>query len=97
MKDKRAFIAGSTRAWLRSALTLAREGFRLVLDGREADKVKAAAEAIVNQTGTQAYGVAGDVSDASTADESIKDGRSNSLGGLDILITNAGRATFGVL
>ncbi len=46
-------------------------------------------EAIINETGTHAYGVAGDVSDASTAD-GASNLQWNSLGGLDILITNAG-------
>ena len=90
LKDKRAFIAGSSRGLgYATALTLAREGCRVALNSRDEEKVKAAAEAIINETGTQAYGVAGDVSNASSADEIIKSAV-DSLGGLDILITNAG-------
>src|SRR6185369_4413645 len=90
LKDKRAFIAGSSRGLgYATALTLAREGCRVVINSREEDKVNAAAEAIINETGTQTYGIAADVSNASAADEIIKSVVA-SLGGLDILITNAG-------
>ena len=90
LKDKRAFIAGSSRGLgYATALTLAREGCRVVINSREEDKVNAAAEAIINETGTQTYGIAADVSNASAADEIIKSAI-DSLGGLDILITNAG-------
>ena len=51
--------------------------------------MKAAAEEIVNETGTQAHSIAGDVSDAKTADSLIHS-VVEALGGLDILITNAG-------
>jgi len=90
LKDKRAFIAGSSRGLgYATALTLAREGCRVVINSREEDKVNAAAEAIINETGTQTYGIAADVSNASAADEIIKSVVA-SLGGLDILVTNAG-------
>jgi 3-oxoacyl-[acyl-carrier protein] reductase len=90
LKDKRAFIAGSSRGLgYATALTLAREGCCVVLNSREEEKVKASAETIFHETGTQAYGVAGDVSEASTAERLINSAV-ESLGGLDILITNAG-------
>lgn len=90
LKDKRAFIAGSSRGLgYATALLLAKEGCRVVLNSRDTEKVKAAAETIARETGAQAYGVAGDVSDASMADMLIKSAV-ESLGGLDILITNAG-------
>ncbi len=90
LKDKRAFIAGSSRGLgYATALFLAKEGCKVVVNSRDAEKVKAAAEEIIEATGTQAYGVAGDVSDASTAENLVKS-TVESLGGLDILITNAG-------
>ena len=90
LKDKRAFIAGSSRGLgYATALLLAKEGCRVVLNSRDKKKVNAAAEEITHATGTQAYGAAGDVSDVSTADALIKSAV-ESLGGLDILITNAG-------
>ncbi len=90
LKDKRAFVAGASRGLgYATALTLAREGCRVAINSRDEGRIKAAAETIVNETGTQAYGLAGDVSDESAADALIKS-VIESLGGLDILITNAG-------
>ena len=90
LKDKRAFIAGSSRGLgYTTALLLAKEGCQVVLNSRDAEKVKAAAERISSETGISAIGVAGDVSDASAADALIKSAV-ESMGGLDILITNAG-------
>jgi 3-oxoacyl-[acyl-carrier protein] reductase len=90
LKDKRAFIAGSSRGLgYATAHTLAREGCRVVINSRNGEKVKAAAQTIVHETGAQAFGVAGDVSEASAA-ETLIESAVELLGGLDILITNAG-------
>jgi len=90
LKDKRALVIGSSRGLGHAvALTLAREGCMVAINSRNESKIKAAAEKIASETGTQAYGVAGDVSDASTADNLVRS-VVESLGGLDILITNAG-------
>src|SRR6185503_13570848 len=90
LKDKRALVIGSSRGLGHAvALTLAREGCMLAINSRDESKIKAAAEKIASETGTQAYGFAGDVSDASIADELVAQ-TVEALGGLDILITNAG-------
>lgn len=90
LKDRRAFVAGSSRGLgFATAVTLAREGCRVAVNSREPEKAKAAAQKITKETGTQAYGFAGDVSNASAADELIKSA-ADELGGLDILVTNAG-------
>jgi 3-oxoacyl-[acyl-carrier protein] reductase len=90
LKDKCAFVAGSSRGLgYATALLLAKEGCKVVLNGRKTDTTRAAAETITHETGTQAYGVAGDVSEAPMADMLIQSAV-ESLGGLDILITNAG-------
>jgi 3-oxoacyl-[acyl-carrier protein] reductase len=90
LNDKRAFIAGSSRGLgFVTAWTLAREGCKVVVNSRDKDNASAAAEKITSETGTQAFGVAGDVSDAETADALIQS-VVDALGGLDILITNAG-------
>ena len=90
LTEKRAFVAGSSRGLgYATAWALAREGCRVVVNSRDVDRVKSAAETIIDQTGTQAYGVAGDVSEASMA-EMLIESAVDSLGGLDILITNAG-------
>ena len=90
LKDKRALVIGSSRGLGHAvALTLAREGCMLAINSRDESKIKAAAEKIASETGTQAYGFAGDVSNASMADELVAQ-TVEALGGLDILITNAG-------
>ena len=90
LKDKRAFVAGSSRGLgFATALTLAREGCLVAVNSREEEKANVAAEKIAGETGTQAFGVAGDVGDAERAGSLIKSAVEN-LGGLDILITNAG-------
>ena len=90
LKDKRAFVAGSSRGLgYAVALTLAREGCKVVVNSREAENAKVAAESITNETGTQTFWMVGDVSDASAAENLIQSAV-DVLGGLDILITNAG-------
>lgn len=90
LKDKRAFVAGSSRGLgFAAALTLAREGCNVAVNSREAEKARTAAEKIAHETGARAFGFGGDVSDATAADELISSAV-EALGGLDILITNAG-------
>ena len=90
LKDKRAFIAGSSRGLgFATALTLAREGCKVVVNSREAENARTAAERITNETGRQAWWMVGDVSEASAA-ENLIESAVDVLGGLDILITNAG-------
>ena len=90
LKDKRAFIAGSSRGLgYATALLLAKEGCKVAINSRDVEQVTTAAEAITNETGTKTFGFAGDVSDASNAEMLIRL-TVESLGGLDILVTNAG-------
>jgi 3-oxoacyl-[acyl-carrier protein] reductase len=90
LKDKRAFVAASSRGLgFATAFSLAREGCQVVINSRNAEQVKAAADLIASATGSPAFGLAGDVSDASDATALIQSAV-ESLGGLDILITNAG-------
>jgi 3-oxoacyl-[acyl-carrier protein] reductase len=90
LKDKRAFIAGSSRGLgFATAVTLAREGCTVAVNSREKENAKAAAEKITNETGMQAFGMVGDVSDADAAQNLIQSAVDR-LDGLDILITNAG-------
>lgn len=90
LKDKRAFIAGSSRGLgFATAMALAREGCQVVTNSRDVDRARAAAETINRETGTLAHGLGGDVSEPSMADMLIQSAV-EALGGLDILITNAG-------
>jgi len=90
LKDKRALVAGASRGLGHAlALGLAREGCRLAINGRDGSRLKAAAENISAESGVQVVGLAGDVSDASVPGRLI-DAAVEALGGLDLLVTNAG-------
>ena len=90
LKDKRALVTGASRGLgYATALLLAKEACRVVLNSRDEDKVKAAAEKITRETGTQAYGHAGNVASPSIPEYVIEQ-TIDSLGGLDILVTNTG-------
>lgn len=90
LKDKAALVTGASRGLgFATALALAREGCRVVVNSRNKENVKAAAKILTLKTDTQAFGLAGDVSDASTAENLIARA-ADALGGLDLLFTNAG-------
>ena len=69
LKDKRAFISGSSRGLgYATAHELAKEGCRVVLNSRHVEQAQAAAETIQAETGAQAYGLGGDVSEEAIAE-----------------------------
>lgn len=90
LTNERALVLASSSGLGRAiALELAREGARVVLNSRSQERADAAARAVRDGTGADTYGVAADVS--SDADLSRLVGRAvDHLGGLDILVTNAG-------
>lgn len=90
LKDKRALVTGASRGLgYATALLLAKEGCRVVINGRDEAKVKAAAEKIAGETGASVTGLTGDVSDLSVPEKLIEQAV-KALGGLDLLVTNAG-------
>jgi len=90
LKDKRALVTGASRGLgYAVALGLAREGCRVAINSRDEAKVKAAAEKVHRETGTQVVGLAGDVSLPDVPEKLIQQ-TMQAFGGLDILITNAG-------
>jgi 3-oxoacyl-[acyl-carrier protein] reductase len=90
LKNKRALVLGASRGLgYALALTLAKEGCKVAINSRSEANVTAAAQKIASETGTQAVGLAGDVGDAATA-EKLVEAAVSALGGLDILVTNAG-------
>ena len=89
LKDKRALVTGSSRGLgYAAALALAKEGCKVAINGRDEVKIKATAEKVYKETGTQVIGLAGDVSQAEVPEKLIQQ-TAEVFGGLDILITNA--------
>ncbi|MBW2419286.1 MAG: SDR family oxidoreductase [Deltaproteobacteria bacterium] len=83
---KRAAIAGgSSGLGLATARALAREGVRVAICGRDRSRAEAAAREI----GATAIALVADVSEVEQATGFVSDARSQ-LGGLDILVSNAG-------
>jgi 3-oxoacyl-[acyl-carrier protein] reductase len=90
LKNKTALVTGASRGLgYATALVLAKEGCRVAVNSRDEAKISAAAKKIAGETGTQAIGLAGDVSDPDVP-ECIISETVRALGGLDILICNAG-------
>lgn len=90
LKDKRAFVAGASRGLgFATALGLAKEGCKLVINSRDESNIKFAAEKIASETGAQVSGLAGDVGEKSVVEKLVIEA-AKILGGLDLLLTNAG-------
>jgi 3-oxoacyl-[acyl-carrier protein] reductase len=90
LKDKRALVAGSSRGLgYAVALTLAREGCNVAINARDAVKLRTAADQMSRDSGARVVALVGDVTEISTpaqlVEQAVKD-----LGGLDLLVTNAG-------
>jgi 3-oxoacyl-[acyl-carrier protein] reductase len=85
-----ALVAGSTRGLgYAIALGLAREGAAVALNGRDPQKVSAAVKKLVQETGARTCAVPGDVSDPAVP-AALVAAAAAALGGLDLLVTNAG-------
>jgi 3-oxoacyl-[acyl-carrier protein] reductase len=83
-----AVAAGSSGLGLGSARALAAEGVRVALCGRRADRVEAAA-ADLRAAGGDVVGLVADVSTPEGA-AGFVEAAAEALGGVDILVTNAG-------
>ncbi len=90
LKDKCALVAGSSRGLgYATASRLAQEGCKVVINSRDAEKVKEAAVALEKAVGSQIHGVAGDVSKPGVPDMLVSEA-ARLMGGIDLLVTNAG-------
>jgi 3-oxoacyl-[acyl-carrier protein] reductase len=90
LEGKVAVVMASSQGLGRAAaLGFAREGARLVMNGRRADVLREAADAIRQETGAEIEAVEGDVT--SVADcERLIDRAVERFGAIDALVTNAG-------
>ena len=90
LKGLRALVTGSSRGLgYAVALGLAREGAAVALNSRDASRVAAAAEKVTAATGARTVALTGDVIEADVPAQLIAQ-TVDALGGLDLLVTNAG-------
>lgn len=90
LKGKRAFVAGSSRGLgYAIARGLALEGAAVVINGRNAERLETARKRLNEETGAQIFIAPGDVV-APEVPELLIQQAVQALGGLDLLVTNAG-------
>src|SRR4051812_34301186 len=92
LKDRVAIVTGSSRGLGRAAaVALAREGARVVLNGRSSESLEASVEEIRAEGGA----VEPVLADVSTDQgcQTLVDGAMRAFGQVDILVNNAGGGT----
>jgi 3-oxoacyl-[acyl-carrier protein] reductase len=90
LKDKRALVTGASRGLgYAVALGLAREGCRPAVNGRDEMRLYEASTRIHKETTILPYPLPGDVTDPNFPEQLVNNA-AKFLGGLDILVTNAG-------
>lgn len=90
LKNKTALVTGSSRGLgYATAYLLAQEGARVIINGRNPEKLEAARQRIQKETGSQAAAFAGDLADPAFPDQLVHKAATQ-WDGLDILVTNAG-------
>lgn len=90
LRDKVAVVAASSGGIGRAAAEgFAREGARVVVNGRHQDSLHETAEAIRSETGAQVEEIVGDVSQEDDCRRLI-DGAVERFGSIDTLVSNAG-------
>ncbi len=90
LKNKRALVTGASRGLgYATAQTLLQEGCRVAINSSNEARLKTAVETLRNDTGGEAYPIPADLSAVGSA-ELIVSEAALVLGGLDILICNAG-------
>jgi 3-oxoacyl-[acyl-carrier protein] reductase len=90
LEGKRAFIAGASRGLgYATALGLAKEGAHVAINSRTPKNIEAAAQKLAAQTGVKVAPLAGDIIDPSVPARMVAE-TVEALGGLDLLVTNAG-------
>ena len=90
LTGKCALVTGASRGLgYATALGLAQEGCKVVINSRNPDNLARAAETIVRQTGSMVAGVAGNAADPAMPAQLVQE-TFEKLGGLDLLVTNTG-------
>jgi 3-oxoacyl-[acyl-carrier protein] reductase len=90
LKNQRALVIAASRGLgAATALRLSLEGAQVAICGRDLARIEAAAAKIQAESGGTVIPLVGDVSDAAAA-QAVVARAAERLGGLDILVTNAG-------
>ena len=90
LKNKRALITGASRGLgYATARALSFEGALVAINGRDEVRIQSAALKLASETRVAVTGIAGDVGNPAMA-EKLVEAAQEALGGLDILICNAG-------
>jgi len=90
LEGKRALVTGSSRGLgYATARGLAMEGCDVAINSRSPEPLREVADSLADQTGRNIVPLVGDVADPETPSGLIA-GTVDALGGLDLLVTNAG-------
>ncbi len=90
LKGKKALVTGASQGLgYAAARGLALEGCRVAINSRNPEKLSAAAQTLAGDAQTKVIPISGDMTDPAFAPELIRK-TVEALGGLDLLITNAG-------
>ncbi len=90
LEGKRAFIAGSSRGLgYAIAQLLATEGCKVAINSRDTGRINQAAEKLRQETKVEIFPFTGDVGEPEVSTKLIEQA-TQALGGLDLLVTNAG-------
>lgn len=90
LKDKRALVTAASRGLgYATAKVLATEGVKVAINSRDPDHITKAAQKLTSETNIDIVPLAGNVADPTVPADLIERAVEN-LGGLDLLVTNAG-------
>jgi len=90
LKDKRALVTGASRGLgYATALALLKEGCKVAINSRDETRLQSAVEALRKESGAAAFAVPADLAEPQAAAQTVSEA-ALVLGGLDILICNAG-------
>jgi 3-oxoacyl-[acyl-carrier protein] reductase len=90
LKEKKALVTGASRGLgYAIAKTLTAEGCQVAINSRNAEKINASAEQLAKETNSKVFGLTGDVTQPDVPGELVM-AAAEKLGGLDILVCNAG-------